>query len=318
MIASSPALRMIYRFLCCIACCCLFTACSQQGQGTSSGFREFATKLAQFVGLAPATALYEASSSVNSISTHMTKEQEYYLGRAVAANILTRYQPEPDPALNEYVSRVGAAVLSTGDVPETFGGFHFQVLRSDEVNAMAAPGGFVFVTTGMLKLLPDEDTLAAVLAHEVSHVEKRHGVDSLSQAKMQDIVSSLGQLAGSLNCSEVVAQATLIFSGTVDEVVKNLLQAGYGRDQEFEADAGALTYLNAVNYNPVALDVLLEQLEKATPSDSAGGWFKTHPLAKDRRLAIEPLIAKLNPTSAELGRVVRSQRFQSAISGKLS
>lgn len=305
----NPAVRAPLWLVLCLVFLC---GCAQQQQG-SSGFREFATKLAQFVGLAPATAVFDAAASVEKIGSDLTKEQEYYLGRAVAANILSKYEVETNDELNRYISRVGAAVLSSSDTPSTFGGFHFQVLRSDEVNAMAAPGGFIFITTGMLNLIPDEDTLAAVIAHEISHVNLRHGVKAISQDRMQKILSSLGQLAGSLNCSEVVAQASLIFSGTVDEVVGNLMLAGYGREQEYEADAAALEHLHAVNYSPFSLDVLLEQLENHEAQASSGGWFKTHPAAADRRHAIAPAIAKFSSATYESGRIARVGRFQLAM-----
>ncbi|MFA5812029.1 MAG: M48 family metalloprotease, partial [bacterium] len=92
-------------------------------------------------------------------SKDITPSEEHYIGRAVAAMIIDKYPLMGNAALDEYVNKVGLVVAYHSDRPVTFGGYHFAVLRSDEVNAFAAPGGFIFITRGLLKSIQNEDQL---------------------------------------------------------------------------------------------------------------------------------------------------------------
>jgi predicted Zn-dependent protease len=99
----------------------------------------------------------------------LTEEEEFYLGRAVAAEILARYPLRAEDDLSAYIRRVGRAVAAYSPRPETYQGYRFAILEDAQPNAFAAPGGFVFLTTGLLALVANEEQLAAVLAHEVAH-----------------------------------------------------------------------------------------------------------------------------------------------------
>lgn len=109
-------------------------------------------------------------------TAEITPRQEYYIGRAVAATILKQYRPWNHPAANAYVNKVGQSLALVSDAPQTFGGYHFLVLDSPEINAFAAPGGLILVSRGLLACCGSEDELAAVLAHEISHVQLKHGL----------------------------------------------------------------------------------------------------------------------------------------------
>lgn len=290
------------------------SACSQQ----SFDVQKLGTSMLALVGLGPAVAVYDAVTSVQAATQTLTREEEYYLGRAVSAQILTRYPALENETVNHYVASVGAAVAQASSLPNTFGGYHFQVLATDEVNAMAAPGGFIFVTTGMLKLLPDEDALAAVLAHEVTHVAEQHGLKAISQDRINDIVTSMGQLAGSLNCSEVLQQAGVIFTAAVDDVVNTLVLAGYSKDLEYAADKGSSVILAQLGYEPQALEVVLDQLMLNEAKSKKSGWFATHPEAHERKDALGDAIhgSSQNLIVAD-GRVHRLERFNAAIRANL-
>jgi predicted Zn-dependent protease len=90
-------------------------------------------------------------SAVTKTFQDITPEQEYYIGRTVAATVLAGYKPKDSDDLNGYVNRVGQSLAQFSTKPETFGGYHFLVLDSDEINAFAAPGGLVLVTRGLLR-----------------------------------------------------------------------------------------------------------------------------------------------------------------------
>ena len=113
-----------------------------------------------------AASITRTTQAVTKTFQDITPEQEYYIGRTVAATVLLGYPPKPAEKLNDYVNLVGQSLAKFSARPETFGGYHFLVLDSDEINAFAAQGGLVLVTRGLLQCCQSEDELASVLAHE--------------------------------------------------------------------------------------------------------------------------------------------------------
>ena len=124
-----------------------------------------------------AESILRGAKAVQKTWQDLTPEQEYYIGRAVAAQVFQTYRPLDRPAANAYLNLFGQSLAVFSDRPETFGGYHFLLLDSDEINAFAAPGGLILVTRGMVRCCENEDELAAVLAHEICHVEKKHGLE---------------------------------------------------------------------------------------------------------------------------------------------
>ena len=279
-----------------------------------SGVQGLGITALQTLGIVPGTSIIDASESMIKAAKDMSREEEYYLGRAVSAKILEAYKPYNNQDVQDYVSLVGNTVASYSDLPDTFGGYHFMVLDSDEINAMAAPGGFIFITKGMLDIMPDEDALASVLAHEVAHVEKRHGIEAISQSNLAEALSALGQVAGSLNCGELIQQASTVFGGAVDDVFTSLIENGYSRDQEFEADKGAVKILFRTGYNPHSIMVMLDEVGKSEV-EKQGGWFDTHPETSDRKTEVASFMEKDSIPTIEKGKFVRAQRFNKIVRG---
>ena len=132
--------------------------------------KRLGNQVLEISGVLPATRTFVAANGISASTVNLTQEQEYYLGRAVAARIMSIYPVSDDKKLTAYLNLVGQAVLAFSDSPESFRGYHFVVLKSSEFNALSAPSGFVFVSSGMIEKMPDEDALASVLAHEIAHV----------------------------------------------------------------------------------------------------------------------------------------------------
>jgi predicted Zn-dependent protease len=107
-----------------------------------------------------AAAIRRTGSSVAKSFADITPEQEYYIGRSVAATIFARYAPLNDEGANRYLNILGSVLSQLSKTPETFAGYHFQILDSDEVNAFAAPGGLILVTRGMLKCCRSEEAIS--------------------------------------------------------------------------------------------------------------------------------------------------------------
>lgn len=242
----------------------------------------------------------------------LTESQEYFVGRAVVAQAIESAEVYDEPGLQEYVALVGNTVALESDRPETFKGYHFGILTSNDVNAFAAPSGFIFVTTGALKAMQTEDELAAVLAHEIAHVNLRHPEIVASQSAEKSgalsIISGVGTglsiFGGFVGATTrdtritytVQQVATLVqgLGGTVAEFVGNILINGYGSDSELAADALAVEFLlrPGVRYDPRALGGFISRLPKDV--DRGGPFWarSNHPGLEERVAKIEEEIRK--------------------------
>ena len=252
-------------------------------------------------------AIVGTSQALRSTFADITDEEEYYIGRAVSALILSRYKTVDDAAFTRYLNLVGMAVVYNSDRPETYGGYHFAVLDSDEVNAMAAPGGFVFVTKGLVRRCGDEETLAAILAHEVGHVAARHGLQSIKKSRLVDAFGVIGSTAASQLNSEELTKLTGLFEGALGDVLEALVGRGYDRKYEFEADELSVKFVAQTGYDPAGLAAFLTTMERDKPSGPVAGWFKTHPSPADRLAKVQTEIAALASVPAKLD--IRTARF---------
>jgi predicted Zn-dependent protease len=222
----------------------------------------------------------DLGESVNRASRGLSDEQEYYLGRAVSAMVVSQYNLDFNTAKLRYLNQVGRVVAAASPRPETFAGYYFGLLKSSEKNAVSAPGGFIFVSEGMLSEIKSEDELAAVLAHEVAHVVLGHGVAAISQSNLTSALSAAGKEALSYSNNMVTQTLSTSFGDSAKEVFDTLITKGYSRSQEYESDLLALSILEKAGYQPQALLTVLQALE--SNSESEGGWYETHPKASAR------------------------------------
>ena len=251
------------------------------------------------------------SESMSQATQDFTPEEEYYLGRAVAARIASQYSALEDRTANNYLNQLGQALAMRAG-RRALNGYHFLLLNTPEVNAFATPGGFIFVTTGMVSLVSGESELAAVLAHEIAHVQNRDAIAAIQNARLTGALTSLGKDAASRYAPSVPGSQYLgMFSGAVDDVISTLVTKGYSRGQEYAADSAAKGLLSAAGYNPRALESVLQAMSARVSSGSAG-FGSTHPSAEDR---LKKLDASDTPVEKDAG--VRASRFQAAM-GKYS
>lgn len=256
--------------------------------------------------------LVRGANRLRKSAQDLDPSEEHYIGRTVAAQILSmpQYTLSTDAAMNDYVSRVGLGVVMSNDgVRQTFAGYHFAVLDTDEVNALACPGGTIFITRGLLKNAATEDELAAILAHEVAHVTLRHGLSAIKKANLTEAFQYLGsgalQAAGQNN--EDLQKLATVFDDSVKDVVGALVTSGYSREAESEADHAGRGFLAGAGYDPQALGRVLAKMSHA---GGQGGMFATHPAPSDRQASLgEPLAFVADAQ----GEAVRAQRFAGAM-----
>ncbi|MDD5206399.1 MAG: M48 family metalloprotease [Desulfobacterales bacterium] len=263
-----------------------------------------------YVSRDQADSINKSAAAAGKTVEDITPEQEYYIGRSVAATILGRHRPYNDEEANLYVNQVGQSLALASDRPYTFGGYHFLIVDSPEINAFAAPGGLVLVTRGMLKLCKTEDALAAVLAHEIGHVQAQHGLKAIKTARLTSALTLIAtESAKNMGVAEV-AQVAEAFEGSISDITSTLVNNGYGRLLEQEADSSAVILLRRVGYNPQALVEMLTEMEKRL---KPGGldFAKTHPDPEDRIDFIRQAIGSSPTVSA--APAVRKLRFELAM-----
>lgn len=198
--------------------------------------------------------------------------EEIAIGRQIAGNLLGAAPLVKDAKLQKYVNHVGRWVADQSERPDL--PWHFGVIETNDVNAFAAPGGYIFVTKGLYKLLTSEAELAGVLAHEVGHVIRQHHLKILQQSKLLDLGSqALAQSVGGGN--DQVQK--LIGSGA--EIVSRSLD----KDAEFEADRIAVVLATRAGYDAFGLPSVLQQIGHYAKDDNdVALLFKTHPHPDER------------------------------------
>ncbi|BCS87993.1 M48 family metalloprotease [Pseudodesulfovibrio sediminis] len=238
----------------------------------------------------------------------ITPEQEYYIGRSVSAYILTKYKPLKHNKSRQYVNVMGQTLAMASDLPETFGGYHFLVLDSDEINALSAPGGFVFVTKGLLQCCTTEDAMAAVLAHEIGHVQRQHGLQAIQKSRVSDGVTTLALTGTSTFSGGTLKELTTTFDGTIKDITTTMIDSGYSRSFEEEADTDAVTIMQRVGYNPNYIVDMLSVMKSRIKPDGRG-FARTHPSPDDRMKVVTQAIGPYCKPKPNMNRGMRFLRM---------
>jgi predicted Zn-dependent protease len=256
-----------------------------------------------------AESIKKTSKAVELSFEDFTPEQEYYIGRAVGAVILTKYKPYRNERATEYVNLLGQTLAQYSDMPVTFNGYHFLILDSNDINALSAPGGLIFVTRGLLRCCRNEDAVAAVLAHEIGHVEYKHGLQAIKKSRITTALITIGTESAKNFGSKDLATLTKSFEGSISDITSTMINNGYSRNFERQADLAAVTILKRVGYNPDGLVDMLKEMEKRL---KPGGldFAKTHPSPESRIAYIQKDIGKY--TAIHEPRV-REKRFMAAL-----
>jgi predicted Zn-dependent protease len=237
-----------------------------------------------------------------------TPEDEYYLGRAVAANILTAYRPySRNTELTLYLNRILQSLVINSSRPQIFNGYHLLILDNAGFNAFATPGGHIFITKGLVDAGPSEDALAGIIAHELGHITLRHAISLIDDMKITETASSMAQQAANLaGKGNEGAQRALAFRNSVGGVMDTMMKSGFSKPQEFEADKAALQLLATTGYDPNGLLDMLKVLERVQ-RNNAGGFNSTHPSPTERIANVNQQISQYRVPDT---RSYRAARFR--------
>lgn len=206
-------------------------------------------------------------------------QSEVSLGANIDQQVRAQYKVSKDKGIEARLQKIAGAITKVSDRQDLV--FRFTVLESKEVNAFATPGGYIYVFTGLIGNVTD-DELAGVIAHEVGHVAARHIVKKLQAQLGYEILMSFA--FGATNPTDIERAVNLTF---------NMISLGYSRGDELEADKLAVKYMNMAGFNPRAMIEFLEKLQKMEQSGLLSGVsiFSTHPTLKVRMAELEKLLA---------------------------
>ena len=212
----------------------------------------------------------------------VSESQEVAMGRQGAAEVVAAIGLYPNAALQGYVNRIGLALAATTERPGL--PWQFQVVDDASLNAFALPGGFIFVTRGLLAHMTNEAELASVLGHESGHVSARHSVQQMSRQQ----VAAIGLGVGSVLSPAIAKYGQIAGAGL------GLLFLKYGRDDETQSDQLGFRYALAGGYDTREMISVFQMLQRAEALGGGGRlpeWQSTHPDPGNRIAAVQALVA---------------------------
>ena len=227
----------------------------------------------------------------------MSEQQEIAMGQKYHKQIMKQYKPYDDPVLQAYVERIGEKLAAKSHRQNLI--FHFTLLDSPEVNAFALPGGYVYITRGIMSYMTEEAHLAGVLGHEIGHITARHGVRQQTQ----------GMLAGILGAAVAIGTGNRQLA-EASNMLGSAIVRGYGRKHELESDRLGAEYIAKNGYDPEdMIDVVgilknqeLFEVQRARAEGRAPrtyhGVFSTHPKNDTRLQEVIRAAEKFRPANS--------------------
>jgi len=215
-------------------------------------------------------SLFSALKNVKQAVKPADQQEEEQIGFATAATLLGAAKPINDPAVQDYVNKVGLWVALQSDRPDL--PWHFAVVDSNDIDAFAVPGGYVFITRGLLLHMRSEAELAGALGHEISHVVLKQQLKALQQAAQLNLLGAAAQFE-----LQQHGQNTQLFNN-VANATRNLYSKGLDKQDEFEADRMGVVLATRAGYDPYGLLAVLQTLETVDPkSNGMQLLLATHP-----------------------------------------
>jgi beta-barrel assembly-enhancing protease len=208
-------------------------------------------------------------------------EQDFKIGEKLAPEVEKFLDyPIEDPGLQRYIDRIGQRIAAVCHHPDWE--YHFIAVEHASVNALALPGGYVYITRGMLEKLENESQLAAILAHETTHVVARHSMAQMSKQQIMQL-ATLATLAS----GEAPPEA-----GYLALLTSQVMGLSYSREHEKQADLGGLRYMVEAGYDPNGMRDVMEILYKEHPGGKHYEFVSTHPHPENRLTYIDETIQR--------------------------
>jgi len=251
-----------------------------------------------------ASAQNDIQSLVEQLKKYDDPQKQYEVGFKTSAKILGSSPLVSNQKLTQYLNLVGKTLIKNS--PGDSYAWTFAAIESDDINAFAAPGGFVFVTKGLLRSLSTEDELAAVLAHEISHVRLSHYIKVVKKQMMAEYTLKSLNENPDAQLEALASAATLVLSRGLD------------KQAEFDADRESVVLLAKSGYDPSAMADVLNMLDKkaSDTNQSMSFLLTTHPHPKQRLQALGACCADAF-SEASVKNLKTQKRFDSVIKSSL-
>ncbi|MFA6938009.1 MAG: M48 family metallopeptidase [Treponema sp.] len=259
-----------------------------------------------------AKSISTASTSLGKAMEEITPEQEYYIGRAVAGTILEKYNVYNSAKMQKYLNEICSAIVINSDKPVLYKGYYVAILDTDEVNAFATSGGHILVSRGLLQCAKSEDALAAVLSHEIAHIQLQHSIKAIKSSRA---TSAILQTAGTAVTLYNNANDKDILSGfddSISDIISTMVESGYSKQQEFDADSKALSLMAQAGYNPNAMKSMLDLLKEKEKGQTSG-FSKTHPSPESREKNLQDQYDAYQEKTYDSSRVARFNKIKSLL-----
>jgi len=246
-------------------------------------------------------ALSRMERNINDLQEEFSMPDKYFLGRTVAAHIIGNYNIYTEnPALTEYLNLICRALAINSMHPDWYDGYYVTILDDYTLNAFSTPGGHIFITRGLIEITTSEDMIAAIIAHELAHIQLQHGISEITHDRL---VNSLGQERDRIR-QNLSNDRYTEFTDFIDKIADNLLNKGYSQTLEFEADNMAYSLLISTGYNPDSLIDLLRILDGLSINQRVS-LNQSHPLPSQRIAVLQ----RQNVTHVMDNSSVRQDRF---------
>ena len=221
-------------------------------------------------------------------------EQEKEIGANAAAQVEREVPLVKDPEISAFITSFASSLATRSDDRDRE--WRFRVVDSEQINAFALPGGFVYVNRGLIERASTASELAGVLGHEIAHVLLRHSAERLEKAQKTNVGVTV--VCGLTNlCSSEAARVAINVGGAA-------LFARFSRRDELEADSAAVGIVTRAGYNPNGIATMFASLLETRQQrpDIVAGWFGTHPLEEARIAVVKQVIAASGIDTAALRR----------------
>jgi len=235
----------------------------------------------------------------------ISEAQEKAIGEASHPEILAEFGMVEDPQLQEYFSRIGLELAGISHRPQL--AWKFTVLDTPVVNAFAVPGGYIYLTRGILGHMNNEAEMAGVVGHEIGHVTARHSVTQLSQQQLLGLGLGIGS----------ILSPTFRQLGSLAETGLSVLLLKYSRDHERQSDQLGLQYMSQAGYDPSQVSRFFELFERMSEGEGERlpNWLSSHPAPPDRVKATSALAEKIKQENAGRQFKVNAEQLMERVDG---
>lgn len=277
---------------------------------TSCGSMDFAEFMDSGLMDEKAIAIQKSVESIEEASKDISPEDEYYIGRTAAAIILKNNKVYKNQKKTKYVNNICAALTVNSEKPYIYNGYKVAILDTEDFNAISTPGGHIFISKGLYNLATSEDMLAAVIAHELAHIQLGHSSQSIKSSRVTKAIIQTANAVGDILSEEERSQREKDFNKAAAEYVENAVTKGFSKDQEFKADAYAMKLLLNAGYDPKAMLDLLNLLKEKQSGETTID--KTHPSPEKRIEKVQSEMNKLEYKFSTSNPQDRMARFKAS------